>query len=586
VRISVGSAGPFLLPLAIAAGAVWLGAGSGRGGRAEIRAAYGFEPETLRVAVLANPPNLDPVEASDTTSNAVVRRICNTLVGLDDNLALAPDLCEALPGLSPDGLVYTFRLRGGVRFHNGREMTAEDVKYSLQRLAEPWSKRFWIIEPVRGADEARRAMVERKIDRGGEQTPIEGIEVVDPRTVRITLSAPQPLFPLFIAMSNASVVPREEVERLGQRFGRELVGTGGFRLGEWKDNAYVVLERFDGYFGPRPSIRRIVYSIMPEEDTGFQGYLAGEQDIVQCPTGKVRMIRESNLSGELVINPLLDVRFHGFNMERWFRGPEGEVIPLGGNPEKGPDPVVLTPEQAARARKVRQAMNWAIDREFLCEVILEGRAVPAKGVIPPKMDAFDQGLEGYGYDPARARALLSEAGFPGGEGLPVLPLHFNNQGPNALIAQALQGMLLEVGVRTELNMMDWGAYQDFVDRGKATIFRLAWVADYPDPENFLYVLFHSSMKGREGNNARYQDSANDLRLEAARSCLDDARRKALWREAERGIVEDAPWLFLYHSATALLVKPHVKGLVLTGMDAGSEMGQADLGRVRIEGGAR
>lgn len=582
MRLTVGTVGPFLLPLAIAAGAVWLGGGGRAPGKVVIPARYDVVPDTLRVAVLANPPNLDPVEATDTTSNALIRRICSTLVGLDDNLALAPDLCESLPSLSPDGLVYTFRLRAGVKFQNGRAMTAEDVKYSLQRLAEPWSKRFWIIEPVKGAEAARQSMIDRKLDRGQAQTPIEGIEVVDPLTVRITLAAPQPLFPLFIAMSNASIVPREEVERLGQRFGREVVGTGGFRLGEWKDNAFVVLERFDGYFGPRPSIAKIVYSIMPEEDTGYQGYLNGEQDIVQCPTGKVKLLRDSNLAGELVINPLLDIRYHGVNMEKVLRGPGGEVVPLGGNPEKADPPVLLTPDQKLRARKVRQAMNWAMDREFLCEVLLEGRAVPAKGVIPPKMDAFDPSLRGYGYDPAKARALLAEAGYPGGEGLPVIPLLFNQQGPNAQIAQALQGMLIEVGIRTDLQMLDWGAYQNELDQGKATLFRMAWIADYPDPENFLFVLFHSSMKGSQGNNARYQDDANDRRLEEARACIDDAKRKALWREAEAAIVEDAPWMFLYHSATALLVKPHVKGLVLTGMDAGSEMGQADLGKVRIE----
>ncbi len=582
MKLSVGTVGPFLLPLAIAAGAVWLGGGGRAPGKVVIPARYDVVPDTLRVAVLANPPNLDPVEATDTTSNALIRRICSTLVGLDDNLALAPDLCESLPSLSPDGLVYTFRLRGGVKFHNGRAMTAEDVKYSLQRLAEPWSKRFWIIEPVKGAEAARQSMIDRKLDRGQPQTPIEGIEVLDSLTVRITLAAPQPLFPLFIAMSNASIVPREEVERLGQRFGREVVGTGGFRLGEWKDNAFVVLERFDGYFGPRPSIAKIVYSIMPEEDTGYQGYLNGEQDIVQCPTGKVKLLRDSNLAGELVINPLLDIRYHGVNMEKVLRGPDGGVIPLGGNPEKADPPVLLTPDQKLRARKVRQAMNWAMDREFLCEVLLEGRAVPAKGVIPPKMDAFDPSLRGYGYDPAKARALLAEAGYPGGEGLPVIPLLFNQQGPNAQIAQALQGMLIEVGIRTDLQMLDWGAYQNELDQGKATLFRMAWIADYPDPENFLFVLFHSSMKGSQGNNARYQDDANDRRLEEARGCIDDAKRKTLWREAEAAIVEDAPWLFLYHSATALLVKPHVKGLVLTGMDAGSEMGQADLGKVRIE----
>jgi len=586
LRISVASVGPFLLPVVVAAGAIWLGNGGQATGPVVIQARNIVVPHTLRIAVLANPPNLDPVEATDTTSNALIRRICSTLVGLDDNLALAPDLCESLPEISPDGSTYTFHLRKDVKFQNGRTMTAEDVKYSLQRLAEPWSKRFWIIEPVKGAEVARQTMIERKMDRGQPQTPIEGIEVVDPSTVRITLEAPQPLFPLFIAMSNASIVPREEVERLGQKFGREVVGTGAFRLGEWKDNAYVVLERFDGYFGAPPHLEKIVYSIMPEEDTGYQGYLNGEQDIVQCPTGKVARLRSSNLRDELVINPMLDIRYHGVNMERVLKGDDGALVPFGGNPEKGDPPVLLTPEDKERARKIRQAMNWAMDRQFLCEKILEGRAVPAKGVIPPKMDAYDPSLEGYGYDPDRARELLAEAGYPGGEGLPVIPLHFNQQGPNAQIAQALQGMLIEVGIRTELQMLDWGAYQNELDQGHATLFRLAWVADYPDPENFLYVLFHSSMKGSAGNNARYQDAENDRRLEEARGCIDDAKRKALWREAEAAIVEDAPWLFLYHSATALLVKPHVKGLVLTGMDAGSEMGQADLGKVRIEEGKR
>lgn len=585
MKPSVGTFGPFLLPLAIVAGAVWLGSGGRAEGKVELPSKNKAVPDTLRIAVLANPPNLDPVEASDTTSNALIRNICSTLVGLDDQLALKPDLAKELPEISPDGLTYTFRLRSGVKFHNGREMTAEDVKYSYQRLAEPWSKRFWIIEPVAGAEAARQKMIDRKMDRGDPQTPIEGIVVVDPLTVRITLAAPQPLFPLFIAMSNASVVPREEVEALGQKFGRRVSGTGAFRLGEWKDNAYVVLDRFDDYFGGKAHLRKIVYSIMPEEDTGYQGYLAGEQDLIQCPTGKVDLIRSSNLKDELIINPLLDVRYHGINMEKVLRAVDGSVIPLGGNPEKADPPVVLTVEQRSRARKLRQAMNYAMNRKFLCDVLLEGRAVPAKGVIPPKMDAYDPDLEGYTYDPAKARALLAEAGFPGGEGLPKIPLHFNNQGPNALIAQALQGMLLDVGIPTELNMMDWGAYQNFLDEGKATLFRLAWIADYPDPENFLYVLFHSSMKGTQGNNARYQDDANDARLAEARDCVDSKRRKELWRRAEAAIVEDAPWLFLYHSATALLVKPHVKGLVLTGMDAGSELGQADLTRVRIEGGS-
>jgi len=528
------------------------------------------EPGVLRIALPTNPPILDPIEMTDTTSDAVVERLGNTLVRFDPHLVLVPDLAESMPEMSADGLTYTFHLRPGVKFHNGRTMTSEDVRYSLTRLMEPVSKRFMIVAPILGSDEAREAMKSNK--RGDPQAPVRGIETPDPLTVRVTLKEPDYLFTLYLAMNNATIVPREEVEARGQRFGRELIGTGPFRLVEWKDNDHLTLERFEDYFGPKPALQRVVFRVMPEEETRFQAYLNGDFDLIEAPFGRVKALRASNIGDQVVVNPMLDIRFHGVNMEK---------SPLGGNPPKG-----LTEEESVRRRKVREAMNFAIDRKFLCEVILEGRAVPAKGVLPPGMEAFNPELQGYRYDPERARALLAEAGYPGGLGLPVLPYHFNNQPPNPTVAQAVQEMLRQVGIRTELRQIDWGAYLNFVDEGKATFYRLAWIADYPDPENFLLVLFHSKNAGPEGNSARYRDPGNDRRLQRARACLDPAERLRLWRDAEARIVEDAPWVFLYHNATALLVKPYVKGLVLTSMDAGPEIAQADLTRVRIEGGGR
>ncbi len=585
MRLSVGSVGPFLLPVALAAGALWLGWGSGDTGPAVFVQDLRAEPGVLRIGITSNPPNLDPVEMSDTTSDSVVERICNTLVSFDEHLRLVPSLAESIPEVSPDGLVYTFRLRRGVKFQNGRTMEAGDVRYSLQRLAEPISKRFWIVEPVRGATAARDAMARNS--RGDPQAPIAGIETPDPLTVRITLEKVQPLFPMFLAMNNASIVAREEVQALGQRFGRQVSGTGPFRLVEWKDNDRLVLERFDGYFEGPAKLRSVVYRVITEEETRFQSYLNGELDVIEAPYGNVRRIRGSNIGDQLRVNPMLDIRYHGFNMERVLRGPGGEVVPLGGNPESSPgEPVRLTGDQRRRARLLRQAINYAIDREFLCTALLEGRAVPAKGVLPPGMEAYDPGLAGYRYDPARAKALLAEAGYPEGRGLPEIPYNFNFQPPNPTVAQAIQSMLLRVGVRTRLRQMDWGAYQTYLDEGKATFFRLAWIADYPDPENFLYVLFHSKNKGQEGNNARFVDPENDRLLEEARSTVDPVERKARWRRAEAYIVEQAPWAFLYHNATALLIKPYVKGMVLTAMDSGAEIQQVDLTKVTVEAGAR
>ena len=582
MRLSVASVGPFLLPLALAAGAVWLGAR---------KPATGFDerlrplPGTLRVSIPTNPPNLDPVEATDTTSDGILERLAGTLIKYDPKLELVPDLAEAMPDVSEDGRTYTFRLRRGVMFHPwtdlggrshpSREVVAEDVRYSLTRLLEPWSKRAWLLDAVEGMAEARKALSGKRDRHDVSHPAFAGIEAPDPRTVRIRLAERNRYFPYFLAMNNTMVVPREAVAALGLRFGRQPVGTGPFRLVEWRDNHKVVFERFEGYHGKKPSLERVVVYVMPDQETTFQAYLNGDLEVIQAPDGKVRSIRDSNLGPQLTLNPLGDTRFHCINMER---------PPLGGNTEKADPPVPMTPADKERARKLRQAFNWAIDREFLVREVIEGRGVPLKGVLSPSIRGYDPDLRGYGYDPEKAKGLLAEAGYPGGKGLPVFEYHFNSQSPNPAIAQAIQEMLRRVGIETTLKQMDWGAYQNFVDEGKATFFRMGWIMDYPEAENFLYVLFHSKFLGSDGNYARTQNPEIDALLEKARAAPTLEEEMRLWRAAERGIVDEAPWVFLYSSATALLVKPYVKGVVFTPMDSGPEIQQVDLVEVRVDAG--
>lgn len=582
MKASIGTAGPFLLPLAIAAGAVWLGG---------LKPATGFDdrqrpiPGTFRIAIPTNPPNLDPVEATDTTSDGILERMASTLVKYDPLLQLVPDLAEAMPEVSEDGRTFTFRLRRGVMFHPwtgldgrthpSRELLAEDVRYSLTRLLEPWSKRAWLLDAVEGVAEARKALSGKKDRRDVGQPPVAGIEIPEPYTVRIRLSERSRYFLYFLAMNNAMIVPKEAVADLGLRFGRQPVSSGPFRLVEWRDNHKVTFERFDGYFGRKPLLDRIVFYVIPDQETAFQAYLNGDLELIQAPDGKLRSLKASNLGPQLTFNPMGDSRFHCFNMEK---------APLGGNTEKANPPLDMSKEDKVRARKLRQAFNWAIDREFLCREVLEGSAIPAKGVLPPSIHGYNPDLAGYRYDPEKAKRLLAEAGYPGGKGLPVFEYHFNSQSPNPQIAQAIQEMLRRVGIETTLKQMDWGAYQNFVDEGKATFFRMAWIMDYPEAENFLYVLFHSKFLGSDGNYARTQNPAIDALLEKARSAMSVEEEMRLWKESEALIVEEAPWAFLYHKATAILVKPYVKGVVFTAMDAGPEIQQVDLGVVRIEPG--
>jgi peptide/nickel transport system substrate-binding protein/oligopeptide transport system substrate-binding protein len=594
VKLSIGTVGPFLLPVALAAGAVWLG------NRAP---STGFHdrlrpiPGVLRIGLPANPPDLDPCMFTDTTSDGILERMGNTLVRYDQDLHLVPDLATSMAEASEGGKLLTFHLRKGVLFqpwtgpdgvvHPPRELTSEDVRYSLMRLMLPWSKRFENVEALAGSHAAQEALSNRSDYHDVSMPEFPGIETPDPLTIRLRLTEPDPFFPYKLAMNNATVVPKEAVAAWGHRFGRQPVGTGPFRLVEWKDNHRITFERFDRYFGEKPALEKIVFYVMPEEETTFQAYLNGDLEVIQAPFGKVRSIEKSNIGGQLVINPLGDTRYHSFNMEKTLRGEDGSLVPFGGNPEKADPPVVLTPDQKERARKIRQAFNYAVDRKALCDLsVLEGRAVPAKGILPPGLKGYNTDLKGYSYDPEKAKRLLAEAGYPEGKGLPVIPYHFNSQPPNPTIAENIQEMLRKVGIRTELKQMDWGAFLPFEEAGNATFCRAAWVMDYPEPENFLYVLLHSKQVGPPGNVSRYQNAEMDRVLDEARSCRDEGKAILLWQEAERMAVEDAPWVFLYHQATALVIKPYVKGMVLTRMDPGPELCQCDLSKVSIEAGDR
>lgn len=536
------------------------GAGTGGGGDARPHIDAVVAPPSdnvFRIALQTNPPDLDPILISDTTSDGVASKIFNTLLGYDQDLNLVPDLAEALPEVSDDGLVYTFRLRPGVTFQNGREVVASDVKYSLTRLAETRSKRFNVIQPIAGAEAAAEAA------RSGAPIELSGVVVKDDRTVAITLSEPNPTFLYLLAMSNASIVPEEEVEAKGDRFSREPVGTGPFKLVEWKENDRIVLERFDDYWEGRPKLAGIRYRVIPENLTRQQEYIAGNLDILDVFSGMYRKWRESDRADEVVEWPQLSLEYYGFNLE-------AEGSPYAGRDDE-------------TARKLRLAINLAVDREHICTNILEGRRRPANGIVPEGMPGHDASRPVFAHDVARAEQLLVEAGYPGGEGLPEVELWFNQQGDNSGVAQAVQQDLQEVGIPIRLKALDWAAFIEAADAGEPAFFRLGWVADYPDPENFLYFLFHSNNKGPQGNVTFYDNPEVDRLIDASYAETDRKARLELLRQAESLIVEDVPWLFLTFNKEVVLLKPYVKNFLPTGMDDDVHASQVPWHLVEIAG---
>ncbi|MBI2491307.1 MAG: ABC transporter substrate-binding protein [Candidatus Rokubacteria bacterium] len=485
---------------------------------------------TLRAVFGADPPTLDPAHATDTTSSAVIRQVFDGLLELDERLVPVPALARSV-ARSPDGRVYTFALRPGVRFHHGRELRADDVKYSFERAAK--GKRPWVFEKIAGAHDFIR----------GGAAGIAGIRVVDDLTVELRLDRPFAPFLHLIAYDAASVVPREEAEKRGVGFASHPVGTGAFRFASWRRDDQVVLERFREHFrGPAP-LERVVFRIIPAEITRFNEYRAGQLDLTDIPTGQCRAVQnDPRLKREAAVWPTLGTHGLRFNVER---------------------PPFTDP-------RVRRALAHALDPTLVVERLLEGCVHPARGILPPALPGYSPEVTRLAFDRERARRLLAEAGFPGGRGLGPLAFHFNTSDLNQRIAEVLQAQLKEVGVALELRRLDWAAHIKLVDDGSAGFFRQGWIADYPDPENFLTVLFHSRNIGAAGNTSRYRNAAVDRLLDEADQMATGPARFQRYHEAEQAIVDAAAWISLYHYASRALIKPYVRGLERSALSSAPE----------------
>ena len=474
---------------------------------------------TFRAVFSADPPTLDPAHATDLTSAVVVRQIFDGLLELDAQLRPVPALATGWT-ISDDRRTYTFPLRRGVRFHNGRELRAADVKYSFERAAR--GKRPWVFDKLVGAREFLR----------GAAPAIAGIRIVDDHTVRLTLERPFAPFLALIAYDAASVVPREEVDRRGAGFASHPVGTGAFRFVSWRRDDQVVLERFPDHFRGAPPLERLVFRIIPAEITRFNEYVAGQLEYTDIPTGRCRAVQaDPRLKDEVAVWPTLGTSAVRFNVER---PPFGDA-------------------------RVRRAIAHAIDPSIIVERLLEGCVAPAAGILPPALPGYSAAIMRIPFDRAASRRLLAEAGYPDGKGLQ-LAYHFNTSDANQRVAEVLQAQLREIGIALELRRLDWAAHLKLVDDGTAGFYRQGWIADYPDPENFLTVLFHSRNAGAAGNTSRYRNPRVDRLLDEADAMPAGPERDRRYQEAERLIVNDAVWVSLHHYASRTLVKPYVRGL--------------------------
>jgi len=483
---------------------------------------------TYRRPLGHDPQTLDPARISDIYSRSVSQQIFDGLVQFDRNLAVAPALAEFWKA-ARDGLTWTFTLRKGVKFHHGRELSADDVVFSLTRLLDPRTRS--------GAADLFTNIVGAKEYREGRARHVAGLVALDRYSVHVTLTDMQIPFVSLLAVGHAKILPRDVVEREGESFGTHPIGTGPFKFARWDRGKEVVLTANPDYFGGAPLLTELVYRIYSGEkwESTYEDFLRGDLEDAPPPT---RNYRESVSRGQHVYikRPMISVRFYGFN----------------------------TLSKPLDDRRVRRAVIHALDRESLIDEIFQGRYATARGILPPGTLGFNPALKGYAYDPNKARALLVEAGYPGGRGLPALAI-WSSVKLEAVVRELeqIKASLQRVGIRADVHYQtDWPTFSRMLDERKAPLFLYAWHADVPDPDNFLFKLFHSSSPR---NFFGYSNPIVDGLLDRARREPDMGRRVEHYRRAEQGIMDDAPLIPMMHHTYERLFQSYVRSIEVNGL---------------------
>ncbi|HEX4209643.1 MAG TPA: ABC transporter substrate-binding protein [Candidatus Binataceae bacterium] len=487
---------------------------------------FDFPPgaQVLHLAAADDVPTLDPAAGYDTASWSFEQMIFDTLVRYgDDNVTIVPDLALAWQ-VSPDATVFTFHLRHDATFTNGRAVTSADFEYAIERVLNPAtrSKGMEYYREISGAP----AFVE------GHARTVSGIATPDPWTIIFHLTAPDPTFVQKLAMPFAAAVPREVTERWGEDFARHVVGSGPFMLREWLGGQRIVLVKNPNYFiKDEPRLDAVEMLIGVNEELEWFKFEAGEVDVAGIPPADFTYVMKTPRLKALTLRMVtLATEYLGMNCQM---APFNDV-------------------------RVRRAFNYAIDKRKLIAVI-NGRGVVAHGVMPPGLPGFDPKVEGYDYNPAEARRLLEAAGVPSGLA-PILWMRADQT--EMMIGQSIQQDLALVGVDAVLKPVAWGPLLEAVRQPNTVeLVSLAWEADFPDPENFLEVLFARDQWGIN-NDTFYVNPAVDQIFREAAPISDDTQRYALYREAQKLIVADAPWVFLYNPVTYVIRQPWVHGYVL------------------------
>ncbi|MEP7234081.1 MAG: ABC transporter substrate-binding protein [Ignavibacteriota bacterium] len=507
--------------------------------------------------------SLDPPQMNDQTSSHIGENIYDRLLEFDNKLNFHPSLANALPEISPDGITYTFHLRTDVYFHDdacfpgskGRKFVAKDVVYCWSRALDPATNTLALpyFQTIKGAKEYFNSKA--KLSGG-----VAGLQAPDDSTFVVTLEKAFSPFINYCMVGNAFIYPHEAVEKYGKDFTHHGVGTGAFRFSEYKEGRYCMLVRNEHYWAKDdagnqlPYLDSVRFTFMQDDKAEFLEFKQGNLDHkYRIPNEFFPDVVDENkkLKGEykkyqLGIIPAIATQFHGFNCQ--FPGVSNVHL--------------------------RRAISFAVDRKKIVKYILKNQAAgPGEhGLIPPSMPGYPfEQVKGFVFNPDSARAELAMAKKEIKGDIPELTLYANKGGGRNLdVAQAVQAMIQEnLGLSIKLEIKEWAQLTPMIDDGKAAYFRLGWIADYPDPQNFMNLLYGKNIPASgpsSVNQTRFRNAEFDKVYEQAIAEVDRAKLMQLWAQCDQIAINDAPQVILYYDEDYHVLQPWVQDFPIDPQD--------------------
>jgi oligopeptide transport system substrate-binding protein len=482
----------------------------------------GASAKTLRYNITADPAMIDPITYSELISGDILKNVYEGFSDVDKDGKVVPTLATRWQA-SPDNLTWTFRLRPGVKFHSGKPFTARDVKYSLEQLLVPANKGGLAVQYV-------TKIVGAKDLREGKATELLGIKVIDDLTVEVRFSEPDVLFPIYPFMFfDSETVKEKGIDHLRQT----SAGTGPFAIKEWKRGVEVSTVANKAYWKGAPKIDGVTFAIVPNDETAINQFQAGDLDLVMLQNDTARRVmRDASLKEMTITSPAAQINYLGLNQTRY---------------------------EPFKDKRVREAFCIAVDRDSMIKGIFGGLGEPLYGQITKGVAGYNPDVKKVPFDPARAKKLLAEAGYPDGKGMP--PLAIATIPPSRTESTYLADQMRQVlGVNVEVSVMERGTFLRSLNAGEIGYFHWGWTAGYPDAMYYLSQVWHSKSPY---NRARYKSETFDGLIDKAAVTADDQARYKLYHQAEQALLDDWGTCGTYVRIQVALKKPNVEGVVLS-----------------------